>query len=335
MAPRVLLGLLVALASASAPAAPLRIVTYNVFGLPPIQGFVPDRTVEIAQIAPGLEALHADGTPTVLAMQEVFHTPYYNTLTDSNTVSYGSLTTKDNGGPNGIGDGLTLMSDPAITSFSRVQWLDCFGTGGFLGSDCDTNKGYAFARIEIAPGVELDFYTLHADAGQDASSRAARLANLAQLAAAISANSFGRAVIVVGDTNSLYTRSTDAIAAFAAGLGLSDAWVEHALGGAVPGFGAINNSGCPPPRGSATGGAVNARGATCEVVDKIFFRSSAELQLTLLDYDVPLSFVDGSGNPLADHLPVAALFDAQLVPEPALALLLAAGAVALRALRRA
>ncbi|HEU4430967.1 MAG TPA: hypothetical protein VFT98_19565, partial [Myxococcota bacterium] len=175
----------------AAHAAALRVVTYNTFGLPPIEDFVPDRTAEFAAMAPLLEGLHADGTDTLLALQEVFHPPYFNTLTDPNTVSYSDITAKDNGGPNGIGDGLTLMSDLTIDSFSRVQWSDCFGSGGLLGSDCDTNKGFMFARVELAPGVDLDLYVLHADAGQDSGSRAARLANLAQLAAAITTNSFG------------------------------------------------------------------------------------------------------------------------------------------------
>jgi len=333
--PSALLRLLAAamLGSISASASPLQVVTYNTMGLPPVQGFVPDRTAEFAAMAPLVETLHASGPPTVLALQEVFYAPYYATLTNPATQTYPDVTVKDSGGPNGIGDGLTLMSDPVIGSFTRTQWTDCFGTGGLNGSDCDTDKGFAFARITLAPGAELDLYSLHADAGQDAGSRAARQANILQLIGSINANSSGRAVIVLGDTNSLYTRSTDNIGLMLSNAGLQDAWIQSALGGTTPGFGAANNSGCPPPRGSAVGGAVNASGATCEVIDKIFFRSSAQLQLSLLDYEVLLNFVDGSGVPLSDHLPVSATFDYQLVPEPTLAALLSAAAASI-ALRR-
>lgn len=329
-----LLGcVLAAVLSAAAFAAPLRVVTYNTFGLPPLPiAGIPDRSAEFAAMAPLIEALQADGTPTLVALQEVFHTPYFDTLAAG--VTYPFVTVKDNGGPSGIGDGLTLMSDLALGSFARVQWTNCFGTGGSGGSDCDTNKGYSFARIAVAPGLEIDIYSLHADAGQGTESIAARLANLNQLSVAIGANSGGRAVIVLGDTNSLYTRSTDAIASFAAGLGLSDAWVTEALAGTVPGFGTVNNSGCPPPRGTATGGAINAAGATCELVDKIFYRSGSTVQIALTDYDVALNFVTGTGAPLSDHLPVAALFDVQLVPEPAAGALLALAALALRLRRR-
>ena len=328
------LGAFAACAVATAAyAAPVRFVTFNIDGLPAIQGFQPDRTAEFNLMAPLVEGIHADGTPTVVSTQELFNQPYYATITNPSTVTYPEITAKDNGGPNGIGDGLTLLSDVTIASFTRVQWTDCFGTGGLAGSDCDTNKGYLFARVVLAPGAELHIYDLHADAGQDTNSRAARAANLAQLSSAIQANSAGQAVIVLGDTNSVYTRSTDAIGAFAAGLGLKDAWVETALGGATPGFGGtLNNAGCPPPRGSATGSAIDASGATCEVVDKILYRGSVLVQVSLLDYEVLLNFVDGANVPLSDHLPVTAKFDIALVPEPTLAVLLvvAAGVVGVR-----
>jgi hypothetical protein len=318
--------------ASAAEGVPLRVVTYNVDGLPAIPPIQPDRTAEIAAMAPLVEGLHSDGTDTLVALQELFNPPYYSALT--NTSTYASITGKTNDGPNGIGDGLTLMADAALSDVTHVPWAlpgGCFGSGGANGSDCDTNKGFLFARIALAPGLEVDFYNLHADAGQDAGSIAARQANLAQLASYVATSSIaaGRAVILVGDTNSLYTRDTDVIAAFAAGLGLTDAWVEQALGGVVPGFGTANNAGCPPPRGSAAPGPA-ASGATCELVDKIFYRSGSTVQLSLVDYEVALNFVSGS-TPLSDHLPVASLFDVTLVPEPRLAALLAAALLGLAA----
>ena len=323
--------------SSAALGAPLRVVTYNVDGLPPIQNVQPLRTTEMAAIAPLLQGLHADGTPTLVGMQELFYAPYYTTLTSPPTVTYPYVTPKTNDGPNFIGDGLTLMSDAAMSGVSHVAWArpeGCFGSGGTNGSDCDTNKGFLFARVTLAPGLEVDLYNLHADAGQDAGSQAARIANLIQLSNAIYTNSAGRAVIVLGDTNSLYTRDTDAIASFAAGLGLKDAWVESALGGVVPGFGPINDAGCPPPRGTATGGAVNASGSNCELIDKIFFRNGTNVQIALTDYEVPLNFVNGSGAPLSDHSPVTALFEITLVPEPSVAALLVVVAGTLQGRRR-
>ncbi|NMM85849.1 hypothetical protein B2J88_15995 [Rhodococcus sp. SRB_17] len=54
----------------------------------------------------------------------------------------------------------------------------------------------------------------------------ARSANLDQLTHFIAARSAGNAVVVMGDTNSRYTRAGDSIAEFAAANGLRDAWVD-------------------------------------------------------------------------------------------------------------
>jgi endonuclease/exonuclease/phosphatase family metal-dependent hydrolase len=331
----------VVLTCGAANAALLRVATYNVHGLPPITGIIPDVTANMTAIAPLLEALHADATPTVVALEEAFYQPYYDILTSSSTVHYAAITSKTTStrppSTNAVGDGLVLFSDASLIGPAvHTTWSDCFGSGLSNGGDCEAPKGFLFARVSMGAGMEIDLYSLHADAGSgsDTGSIAARVANLNQLAAAIAANSVGRAVIVLGDTNSLYTRSSDVIASFASGLGLTDAWVQRALGGVVPGAGATNNSGCPAPRGSATGGAINASGATCELVDKIFYRSSTSVLLTLQNYDVPLNFVAGSGSPLSDHLPVTALFDVLLVPEPATLGLLVAGSLTLAARRR-
>nr|WP_176459587.1 hypothetical protein [Rhodococcus sp. OK302] len=50
----------------------------------------------------------------------------------------------------------------------------------------------------------------------------ARSANLDQLTRFIAARSAGNAVVVMGDTNSRYTRAGDSIAEFAAANGLRD-----------------------------------------------------------------------------------------------------------------
>ncbi len=330
-------GLTMISAAARIDAATIQLVTYNTEGLPPFPPIIPDRTAQIAQMPPLLEGLHGPGSPAILALQEVFFPPFFSTLTDPNVVSYPEITAKDTGGSLGIGDGLTLMSDATIDSFTRTQWTDCFGNLGEFGSDCATNKGFLHARITLAPGAEIDLYDLHADAGQDPGSQLARLANINQLATAISTNSAGHAVIVLGDTNSLYSRSTDNVGTLLASVGLTDAWIELANNGVVPGFGPLNNSGCPAPRGPATGSDIDASGPACELVDKIFYRSGGQVQLTLLDYEVLLSFVDGSGTSLSDHLPVSALFDyVVLTPEPApVLLLLTALAIAAGRRRRA
>jgi hypothetical protein len=114
---------------------------------------------------------------------------------------------------------------------------ECFGTQGANGSDCDTPKGFFFARYALATGATVDVYDLHADAGQDEGSRAARRDNVAQVIAAVNANSpEGQAVIIAGDTNSLYTKTpNDLIETVLSGVpGIKDVWVELVNGGVVP-----------------------------------------------------------------------------------------------------
>ena len=61
-------------------------------------------------------------------------------------------------------DSRNMLGDFTFTGFDRTQWIDCFGSFGQAGSDCDTNKGFTFARVLLAEGASVDVYTLHADA---------------------------------------------------------------------------------------------------------------------------------------------------------------------------
>ena len=63
-----------------------------------------------------------------------------------------------------------------------------------------------YGQYELEPGVFVDVYTLHTDAGDDSASYEARRDNMKQLANYINTYSNGNAVIVMGDTNSRYTR---------------------------------------------------------------------------------------------------------------------------------
>jgi endonuclease/exonuclease/phosphatase family metal-dependent hydrolase len=300
----------------------VNVLTYNTHGLPP--PVLPDRTVQFTAMSPLIEAI--PGT-AIVALQEVFGgaapNNYYGILT-APIHAYESPF-KVPTPPEMVGDGLTLLSDvPGVAGYTATQWSSCFGTNASDGGDCLAEKGFSFARITLGTGIDVDFYNLHADAGQDPSSQTARRANITQLITAINATSSGRAVIVVGDTNSLYTRDTDNIKDLLA-AGFTDTWVWLVKGGIVPGAGPVNDSGCPPPVGSGNA----ASGPNCELKDKIFFRSGTTVQITAVDYDVLTSFVDNLGVPLSDHLPVLAQLDVTSVPEPATVLCLLGALAAL------
>ena len=96
-----------------------------------------------------------------------------------------------------VGDGLGMLSRFPFDEFRRVPWKTC-GEGA---ADCLAMKGFAMARIELASGLTVDMYDLHADAGSGDSDIAARVAGFEQLAAYIEQHSDGHAIILGGDTN--------------------------------------------------------------------------------------------------------------------------------------
>lgn len=197
-----------------------------------------------------------------------------------------------------IGSGLNTLSKIPydVDDFERVRWNSCQYDSG----DCLTPKGFTFMRERLAEGVYVDFYNLHTNAGTNDGDLASRADNLNQLTAFINSHSKGNAVVVMGDTNTRYTRSGDTIGEFAAANGLTDAWVQLIRGGT------------PPAKGSdalvcdQTGATVPN---TCEVVDKVLYRGSKLVSLNATSYNNEhAKFLTGDGLMLSDHDPIAVGF---------------------------
>ncbi len=168
-----------------------------------------------------------------------------------------------------VGDGLGLLSRLPFGDITRVPWK----TFGPAASDGLSMKGFSLARVELAPGVEIDVYNLHADAGDGKPDAEARRTGFEQLAAWIEEHSKGRAVILGGDTN-LHTKTGSAEAgtweAFLVRTGLRD---------------------------------VRA-GDAC--IDKFAYRDGNGVELEPLDSAFEGGkFVDAKGAPLSDHDPLA------------------------------
>ncbi|WP_329233377.1 jacalin-like lectin [Streptomyces canus] len=198
----------------------------------------------------------------------------------------------------GIGSGLNTLSKIPYDGddFERVRWNSCQVDSG----DCLTPKGFTFMRERLAEGVYVDFYNLHTNAGTNDGDLASRADNLNQLTAFIQTHSAGNAVVVMGDTNTRYTRSGDTIAEFAAANGLTDPWVKLIRGGT------------PPAKGSdalvcdQTGPTVPN---TCEVVDKVLYRSSNLVSLNATSYNNEhAKFLTDAGLMLSDHDPISVGF---------------------------
>jgi endonuclease/exonuclease/phosphatase family metal-dependent hydrolase len=226
----------------------------------------------------------------VVNVQEDFN--YHATLYEYDTHVYRTATS----GGAGIGSGLNTVSNYSfsnVTDLDRVKWTSC---STFDSADCLTPKGFTFLKLQLADGVTVDLYNLHADAGTTTADLAARKANLDQVAAYVEANSKDQAIIIMGDTNTRYTR--DPVAEFVSSIGVTDAWVSYVRGGVAPTYGS-DALVCDETNMTDT----------CEVVDKIFFRSNNYITLKLQEFaNQNAKFLDSSGNMLSDHVPIASTF---------------------------
>ncbi len=193
------------------------------------------------------------------------------------------------------GSGLNTFSDFPINNYVRVPWVTCSGF------DCMTPKGFSYSQIEIRGGTFIDVYNVHANAGSSDEGCSARRGNIEQLSNYIHEHSQGKAVIVMGDFNSRYTRSLDTIRAMA-DLGFHDVWIDLICHHQIPDTGIANLTNCDPPRTQPD----------CERVDKIFYRNNGTITLEPTFYQVDDSRFYYQGNdtmPLSDHWPVFAKFN--------------------------
>jgi endonuclease/exonuclease/phosphatase family metal-dependent hydrolase len=273
-----------AFASAAA-AGTFSVLTYNVAGLP-----------EGLSSAPTPRASSSTAIGQRLAPYDIAHVQedfnYHANLYAADSHPYRTPTS----GGAGIGSGLNTLSNRAYDTddFERVHWNSCQLDSG----DCLTPKGFTFMRVRLAEGVYLDFYNVHTNAGTSSGDEASRASNLSQLTSFISTHSTGNAVVVMGDTNARYTRADDTIAAFAAGNGLTDAWVALERGGVPPAAGS-------DPLACDESAVTN----TCEVVDKVLYRGSRLVSLDATYYNNEhASFLDPSGAMLSDHDPITVRF---------------------------
>lgn len=119
----------------------------------------------------------------------------------------------------------------------------------------------------------------------------ARASNLRQVSDYIKVNSVGNAVVVFGDSNSRYTRTNDIPAVFSDENGMTDVWLQLVKNGVAPAKGADALL-CENP--STTN--------ECEIVDKVWYRGSAAVELTAKTFDYAGNmFLQENGDLLSDH----------------------------------
>ncbi|MDQ1049573.1 jacalin-like lectin [Streptomyces sp. V4I2] len=260
--------------AAAATSGTFNVLTYNVAGLPEgLSSGNPETNTPL--ISPRLAAYD------LVNVQEDFN--YHAALYAGDNHPYRTATS--GGVP--FGDGLNTLSDHPFEDFERVKWNACTGT------NCLTPKGFSLARVRLAEGVFVDLYNVHTNADATDDALAARRANVEQLSDFIQANSSGNAVLVMGDTNTRYTRAGDNIRTLVEENGLTDPWVKLVKGGTAPAQGA-DALVCP----------TTAPTNDCEVVDKVLYRGSKLLSLNATRYNNEwASFLDSAGGNLSDHFP--------------------------------
>lgn len=237
-----------------------------------------------------------------------YHTELMSGLTD---YSCGTHRGKVSGLSNDT-DGLNLLwkNTVNVSGEKWIPWNDNYASGAFgTGNGADTmiNKGYRFYQAEMAEDVVVDIYILHMDADSDAEDIAARESQLRQLSSAIKESDNKNPIIVMGDTNSRYTRE-NLKTLFIDSINeddrftIKDAWIENIYNGVYPEYGADAMV------------AVDKGGTyeypQAEIVDKVFYINNTDSDVTLMadSYRIATDFVDTDGSALADHWPVVVDF---------------------------
>lgn len=206
-------------------------------------------------------------------------------------------------------DGLNLIWKKNTISTDNENWTRWTETTATDGNQY-VKKGFRHYDVTIGEDMEIDLYVLHMDAGEATQSREAQWEQLAQ---AVKASDSTRPKIILGDTNSRWTREDihrhffQIVNQNTSDYTISDAWVELCRNNEYPTVGS----------GDLTDDSDPTNYANYEVVDKIIYinpNSPNLLQLSALSFkieqDYTYGMVDGtdSAKPLGDHRPIVVEF---------------------------
>lgn len=203
-------------------------------------------------------------------------------------------------------DGLELAWNTNTVSVTNESWTQWSHSESGDGNQY-IKKGFRHYDMTLDGGQVIDVYVLHMDAGDAIGSREGQWRQLADVVNAADPN---RPKLIIGDTNSRWTRE-DIGANFVNrlnGFSVGDPWVKFWRGGVFP----------KPGTGDLTDQSDPANLSNYEVVDKLLYLNptyaEGALQLSpkyfRLEQDYTYGTVDGSGNTkaLGDHRPAVAEF---------------------------
>ena len=205
-------------------------------------------------------------------------------------------------------DGLNLIWKNGTVSAANeswTQWNSMIETDG----NQYVKKGFRHYDLTLAEGCIIDVYILHMDAG-GTNATSSRESQWQQLADAINSADLTRPKLIIGDTNSRWTRediATNFQNCLNTELTMSDVWVEFCRGGVYP----TTNMNDLTDKSNPT------NYSNYEIVDKIIYinpTAANTFQLTpqnfRIEQDYTYGAVQGSDNatPLGDHNPVVVTF---------------------------
>ena len=265
----------------------LKMIAYNVSGIPVVGDFqgtsfttTNDRAAKIGRL---LNAASVD----FIGTEEDFNGHRYLAaeMTNYPNRSYTS-------GGLAQGQGLNVFSPHPLYNVTRVKWNVEYGT--LSGSmDALSNKGFLYCLMELLPGVYVHVINVHMDAGYEILSVMARADNFRQLAAFINENcADGRALIVQGDFNFKFKRQLkdDLVGNLLEPTGLKDVWAEVYNHG-------ITDAADPDYDWDAAG----------DDLDRILYRGGEDLTLTPVSKTVP-DLTGENGERYTDHNPMLTEF---------------------------
>lgn len=280
-----------------------KVCPFNVDGLPKtisILGFTininNDGLEEEGAIAIGKYIANSNIDVFALSEDFNFHPSLAAQINDEYTFGTyrGGISTSNLSGTKVNTDGLEFLAK-APFSFAEETCTPWNKTYGYTtnGSDELIKKGYRYYVVDLGGGAFVDFYILHMDAETDPKDNEARASQWEQLRDDILSKSTNRPVIVMGDTNSRYTRD-DILGLFinpieATGYyEVKDAWIEHCKNGKYPTLG----------DDALMVGQLGYREG--EVVDKVLYLNPKKdgLAISSLAFDVDADFT------MSDHKPI-------------------------------
>ncbi len=272
----------------------LRLLTYNVSGIPLMGTFQGTAKSSGNQKSAGIGALLNGLDVDIIGVQEDFN--YHKGLAE-NMPAFPYQTVTSGGIP--AGDGLNFFAKKPLYNVTRTAWESTYGV---LSGSTDrlAQKGFIYTVAEIAEGVYIDLYVLHADAGVDFKSVEARADNFRQMARHINARTQDRAVVAIGDFNFMYARCLvdDLYGNLIKPTGLKDLWIE------------LRNDGR-----YEYGDGAGWNPTLWDSLDRILYKNGGGVEFTPQAFEY-LTLTDENGKTHTDHIAISGALSYKIVNPP-------------------